>query len=67
LEDAYVLNPKPSTLVSLANMHLHLGDIDIANELYKHVLQDPTASQASRNAVADKLRQCEDIMMGVVD
>jgi len=48
-------------------MHLHLGGVDIAKELYKHVLQDPVASQATRNAVEDKLRQCEVNMMGVVD
>lgn len=62
-----MLNPKPSTLVSLANMHLHLGGVDIAKELYKHVLQDTAASQATRTAVEEKLRQCSVTGMGVVD
>jgi len=48
-------------------MHLHLGGIDIARELYNHVLDDPAASQATRNAVEDKLSVCNEAPGGVVE
>ena len=46
-ETSYLMNPKLTTLISAANMHLKLRNPSVAAEIYIRLLDNPTVVGAS--------------------
>ena len=55
-EQSYLLNPRPSTLVSTANMYLKMRNTSIASEIYNRLLSQPLP-EGMRNVVLRKLAE----------
>jgi tetratricopeptide (TPR) repeat protein len=58
-EAAYLLNPKPATLVSTANMYIKMGNASIAAEMYNRLLAE-RLPQHMHDFIADKLAQIQE-------
>jgi len=58
-EAAYLLNPKPATLVSTANMYVKMGNASIAVQIYNRLLAE-RLPQHMHDFIADKLAQIQD-------
>jgi len=59
-ESAYLINPKPATLVSTANMYVKMGNASIAAEIYARLLAEKLP-QHMHDFIADKLAQIQDV------
>ena len=59
-ENSYLLNPKPATLISTANMHLKMGHVAVASEVYTRVLSSAAGelSQREREVALRKIAIC---------
>ena len=53
------MNPKLTTLISTANMHLKLRNPAVAAEIYHRVQQSPTVPKREREVVLRKLAEAE--------
>ena len=53
------MNPKLTTLISTANMHLKLRNPAVAAEIYRRVQQSPTVPKREREVVLRKLAEAE--------
>ena len=58
-ETSFLLNPKLTTLISTANMHLKLRNPTVASEIYMRLLQNPSVPQREREVALRKLAMCE--------
>ena len=58
-EAAYLLNPKPATLVSTANMYVKMGNASIAAEIYDRLLAERLPPHM-HDFITDKLAQIQD-------
>ena len=56
-EESYLHNPRPSTLISTANMYLKMGNSSIATEIYGRLLAQPDLPEGMRNVVLRKLAE----------
>ena len=61
-ETSFLLNPKLTTLISTANMHLKLRNPTVAAEIYMRLLQNPSVPQREREVALRKLAQCESML-----
>ena len=52
------MNPKLTTLISTANMHLKLANPAVAAEIYSRLLADPTVPKREREVALRKLAEC---------
>lgn len=59
-ETSYLMNPKLTTLISTANMHLKLANPAVAAEIYSRVLAEPTRAvpPSVRQVALRKLAEC---------
>ena len=57
-----MLNPKLTTLISTANMHLKLRNPTVAAEIYMRLLQNPSVPQREREVALRKLAMCETML-----
>ena len=56
------MNPKLTTLISTANMHLKLRNPTVAAEIYMRLLQNPSVPQREREVALRKLASCETML-----
>jgi len=61
-ETSFLLNPKLTTLISTANMHLKLRNPTVAAEIYMRLLQNPSVPQREREVALRKLAVCETML-----
>ena len=61
-ETSFLLNPKLTTLISTANMHLKLRNPTVAAEIYHRLLQNPSVPQREREVALRKLATCETML-----
>jgi len=61
-ETSFLLNPKLTTLISTANMHLKLRNPTVASEIYMRLLQNPSVPQREREVALRKLAVCETML-----
>ena len=61
-ETSFLLNPKLTTLISTANMHLKLRNPTVAAEIYMRLLQNPAVPQREREVALRKLAVCETVL-----
>ena len=61
-ETSFLLNPKLTTLISTANMHLKLNNPTVAAEIYTRLLQNPSVPQREREVALRKLAMCETML-----
>mmetsp|Transcript_14746 Transcript_14746/g.36822 ORF Transcript_14746/g.36822 Transcript_14746/m.36822 type:complete len:183 (+) Transcript_14746:1-549(+) len=61
-ETSFLLNPKLTTLISTANMHLKLKKPAIASEIYTRLLQNASIPDRERQVALRKLAICETML-----
>ena len=63
-ETSYLMNPKLTTLISAANMHLKLRNPSVAAEIYIRLLDNPTVPKRERAMVLRKLAESKTMLVG---
>ncbi len=66
-ETSFLLNPKLTTLISTANMHLKLRNPTVASEIYTRLLQNPSVPQREREVALRKMAICETMLGAASD
>jgi hypothetical protein len=66
-ETSFLLNPKLTTLISTANMHLKLRNPTVASEIYSRLLQNPSVPQREREVALRKMAICETMLGAASD
>ncbi|KAL3904605.1 MAG: hypothetical protein SGPRY_011225 [Prymnesium sp.] len=61
-ETSFRLNPKLTTLISTANMHLKLRRAAIAREIYTRLLKNASVPERERQVALRKLAICETML-----
>ena len=56
------MNPKMTTLISTANMHLKQTNPAVAAEIYSRLLQDANVPNREREVAQRKLAECEKLL-----
>ena len=59
-ETSFLLNPKLTTLISTANMHLKLRNPTVASEIYMRLLQNPSVPQRERGGGVEEAGDVRD-------
>ena len=60
--EALLKNPKMTTLISTANMHLKQTNPAVAAEIYSRLLQDANVPNREREVAQRKLAECEKLL-----